>query len=138
MIGRLLSEYSFRKRKQEILALHKENIKNGHLIQIEIKNVNVKKQFVGIFKNSFGFIIKFMERKIYSSPAAIILLPNTIEDYLKIIGPKLRKMIRKAEKSGYVPESFIWNDCLDDIYAIHTSSKTRQGKANGQKLQGLP
>jgi hypothetical protein len=120
------------------MALHDDNIKNGRLMQIDIKDGNVKKQFLRIFKNSFGLIIKLKDHKIYSSPAAIILLPKTIEEYLKFIGPKSRNMIRKAEKSGYVPGNFIWNDCLDDIYAINTSSKTRQGRQMDKNYRDYP
>jgi len=125
LIRRFLFKYSFRKNKQEIISIHNENIKNGRLIRISIKNKNIKKRLMDIFKNSFGFIIKLQRLEIYSKSTAIILLPETINEYLKLIGTKSRNMIRKAEKSGYVARSFIWNENLDDIFLIHTSSKIR-------------
>ncbi len=138
LIRRLLFEYSFRKNKQEILSTHDENIKNGHLIRIAIKNIEVEKQFISNFKNVFDFIIKLKGLQIYSKPIAIIQLPETIDGYLKLIGPKSRNMIRKAEKNGYVGRSFIWNENLEDIYKIHISSKTRQGRQMDKKYRQYP
>ncbi|MCK4407955.1 MAG: hypothetical protein KAV44_09785 [Bacteroidales bacterium] len=138
LIRRFLFEYSFRKNKQEIISLHNENINNGRLIRISIKDKKIKNRLINIFKISFGFIIKLQGLEIYSKPAAIILLPETIDDYLKFIGPKSRNMIRKAGKSGYVTKSFIWNENLEDIFLIHTSSKIRQGRQMDKNYRQYP
>ncbi len=68
------------------------------------------------------------EFHLVGSPLAILELPSTHEDYLDLIGPKSRNMIRKAARSGYMFRRFEWNDRLDDIYQINTSMTARQGR----------
>ena len=138
LIRRLLFEYSYRRNREEILAVHNKNIEQGHIVQISIKDKKIKKEAEDFCKISFGFIIKLQGIKIYSLPIAIILLPDTIDGYLKLIGPKSRNMIRKAEKSGYVSGRFIWNENLEDIYEIHTSSKSRQGRKMDKNYRLYP
>lgn len=61
-------------------------------------------------------------------PLALLPLPSGHDAYLAGVGPKTRNVIRKAAKSGYVYREFAWNDHLDEIYEINTSTGTRQGE----------
>ena len=62
-------------------------------------------------------------------PLALLKIPSTHEEYLNLVGKKIRSDIRKAEKYGYEIKEFTWNDHLDDIYNINTSKDVRSGGA---------
>jgi hypothetical protein len=62
------------------------------------------------------------------APLALLRIPSSHEDYLAQIGSKTRNMIRKAEKNGYEFKEFVWNDYLEDIFAINTSKEIRQSE----------
>jgi hypothetical protein len=66
--------------------------------------------------------------RFYFYPVAIINVPSSIDIYLKEIGPKSRNMNKKAEKNGIACKVFDWNEYLDAIYEINTSSLVRQGR----------
>ncbi len=61
-------------------------------------------------------------------PLAILDLTGGHEPYRQLIGPKGRNMVRKAEKLGYSFAKFVWNDHIDDIFAVNTSMSHRGGK----------
>jgi hypothetical protein len=67
-------------------------------------------------------------RTLLRYPLALLRLPSVHDAYLDGVGPKTRNVIRKAAKSGYVCREFIWNEHLDEIYEVNTSTDTRQGE----------
>jgi hypothetical protein len=62
-------------------------------------------------------------------PLALIRLPATHDEYLKLVGDKTRNMIRKADRNGYEIREFVWNDYLQDIFEINTSKEIRSSGA---------
>lgn len=60
-------------------------------------------------------------------PLGLLEIPAAAEEYLARVGPKTRNMIRRAARDGYEFGPFAWNDHLDDIYEINTSSARRSG-----------
>jgi hypothetical protein len=58
-------------------------------------------------------------------PIALLSIPATYDAYLSSVGQKTRNMIRRAGKEGFSFHDFVWNDYLDDIYAINTSKAVR-------------
>lgn len=62
-------------------------------------------------------------------PLALIRLPATHDEYLKLVGDKTRNMIRKADRYGYEIKEFVWNDYLQDIFEINTSKEIRSSGA---------
>jgi hypothetical protein len=83
----------------------------------------------------FGTVKHGKNNKIYGNfsdaivllryPLAMLKIPASHEEYLKLVGDKTRNMIRKSEKYGYEIKEFIWNNHLDDIYCINTSKEER-------------
>ena len=63
---------------------------------------------------------------------AILPLQNDAEQTAaflqKSIGPKGRNMLRKAQKNGYCVRPIEYDEHLDEIFAINTSKKERQGR----------
>jgi hypothetical protein len=59
---------------------------------------------------------------------AFLRIPSSHEEYLSLVGHDTSKMIRRAERRGYEFKEFIWNDHLDEIYAINTSKDVRQSE----------
>lgn len=65
-------------------------------------------------------------------PLALLPIHPNNDAYFKVIGPKTRNMIRKAEKLGYEFIEFEWNNHINDIFDINTSKKMRSaGKMHG-------
>ncbi|MEN6373149.1 MAG: hypothetical protein ABFD75_00030 [Smithella sp.] len=60
-------------------------------------------------------------------PLALLSIPSTHDEYLKMVGEDTRRKIRRAEKEGYHFGEFDWNDYLDDIFNINTSKNVRSG-----------
>lgn len=61
-------------------------------------------------------------------PLALLRLPAAHGEYLERVGPKTRNVIRKAAKTGYEFREFAWDDHLDEIYDVNTSTEVRQGR----------
>ena len=116
------------KYKKYNLLTHKKNISEGKLVNIKCQNKEKYEFLKNILKKSFGGIIKVDKYDLYFHPIAIIKKPNNINEYLKLIGAKSRNMIKKAQKNQIECKLFEWNDFLDDIYDINTSSLIRQGR----------
>lgn len=116
------------KYKNIVITTHKQNITYDYIVRIEcddkIKNMHLKK----ILKNAFLEKIVLDRYRFYFYPAAIIKIPNTIEYYLKEIGAKSRNMNTKAIKYGVWCETFNYNEHLEEIFKINTSSDFRQGR----------
>jgi len=125
------------KYKKYNLSIHKSNIEDNKIVSIQCNNkekydflkYTLKKSFGGIIKDKYSF---------YFHPVAIIKIPNTIGEYLKLIGAKSRNMNKKAQKNGIECKKFNWNEKLDDIYEINRSSTTRQGRQMDKAYQEFP
>jgi hypothetical protein len=114
------------KYKKKVIHIHQNNLTENKIIAINIFEKTIKNKLAGILRKSFHKPILVSNKWIYFFPAAIIVVPETHKEYLNFIGDKSRNMIRKANKVGMVFKSFIWNDFLNDIYAINTSAQFRQ------------
>lgn len=68
---------------------------------------------------------RWAERSFAQYPPALI---DTHSDYWQEIGTKSRNMVRKAQRRGYVFQSFSYNRHLDDMYEVNTSLPTRGGR----------
>ncbi len=124
----LLRFLAKQKYKQRNYAIHKENIAAGRIAEIRFKK-QVKYKFLKeLLYSAFGGVMQVDGYSFYYYPVAIIKTPREIEEYLKLIGAKSRNMNKKAQKSGIVCRVFQWNEWLDDIYTINTSSMVRQGR----------
>lgn len=66
---------------------------------------------------------------VHSMPQATIDLFGEADAYEKAIAPRTRTKIRKAERLGYAVAAIRYDDFLDEIFAIRTSTPTRQGRA---------
>jgi hypothetical protein len=60
---------------------------------------------------------------------AVSLLKSTPQPYSDRVGSTAKRNLKKALRLGYRFERIDYNQHLDDITAIHRSSKTRQGRA---------
>jgi len=116
------------KYKKYNLLTHKKNIKEGKLVSVKCQSKEKYEFLKNTLKKSFGEIIKIDKYDLYFHPIAVITKPNDIHEYLKFIGAKSRNMIKKAQKNRIECRLFKWNDFLDDIYEINTSSSVRQGR----------
>lgn len=67
-------------------------------------------------------------RVLLHHPLALLPIPATPEAYLDAVGPKTRNVIRKAGRTGYEFREFDWNDHLEEIYEVNTSSEIRRGR----------
>jgi hypothetical protein len=121
----LAIKYKYKKYNIEI---HKKNIENNNIVYIKCNNKKKYKFLKNILFKSFGGIIKVKPYVFYFHPAAIIKIPKSIDIYLKDIGAKSRNMNKKAEKNNIYCKTFNWNEKLDDIFEINTSSEIRQGR----------
>ena len=116
------------KYKSRNIDIHKKNIEEGKLVKVKCLNSQKYSLLKGLALNSFGNLIKIDSYKFYFYPIAIIKIPKNIDSYLKLIGAKSRNMNKKAEKNGIECRLFEWNNYLEDIYNINTSSHIRQGR----------
>jgi len=126
------------KYKKIIEQVHLENILTDRIVNIECNNINRYDFLKKTLYKSFSGIIKIDKYSFYYFPIAIIKIPQNIDDYLKLIGAKSRNMNKKAQKGGIVCEVFDWNEKLDEIYEINTSSMSRQGRKMDQSYQEYP
>jgi hypothetical protein len=67
-------------------------------------------------------------RVLLQHPLGLLEIPPSHGEYLERVGPKTRNMIRKAAKTGYEYREFRWNDHLEEIHAVNTSTEARQGR----------
>ncbi|NBV82810.1 hypothetical protein EBR57_01610 [bacterium] len=104
-------------------------ISNQKLSEIRFPDKERSQLLHDMFIRTFHGTVSVQGQKYYFTPGATILVPDSIENYLKAIGPSSRNMIKKAQKKGYITAIFDWNSRLDDIYKINRSSTFRQGKA---------
>jgi hypothetical protein len=126
------------KYKKYNIEIHTKNIENDNIVEIKCNN---KEKYIFLKKflfKAFGGVIKIREYKFYFHPVAIIKVPETIDIYLKDIGAKSRNMNRKAEKNNIFCKIFNWNEKLDDIFEINTSSEIRQGRKMDDSYRNYP
>lgn len=83
--------------------------------------VRLRKETSAAMNLPAGVVLLFM-------PQALLEIPATHEEYLRLVRHQTRKAIRQAEKQGYEIKEFVWNDHLDAIYAINTSKEIRAGE----------
>jgi len=126
------------KYKKYNLYIHKINIEDNKIVFIKCNNKEKYNFLKHTLKKSFGGIIKVNKYSFYFHPIAIIKIPNTIEEYLKLIGAKSRNMIKKAQKNDIYTDIFDWNEKLDEIYKINTSSLVRQGREMDESYKNYP
>jgi len=126
------------KYKKYNIEKHKYNIENGLLVNINC--INDKKYIFlkNTLKKSFSGFLDINKYRVYFHPIAVIKVPETIEIYLKEIGAKSRNMNKKAQKNGIICKVFNWNEYLDDIYEINTSSIKRQGRTMDEAYMQYP
>lgn len=82
-------------------------------------------RILGIKKSTADLLELPKDIVIIHKPLAMIHIPTSHKEYLKVVGPKTRNMIKKAEKQGYEFLEFEWNEHMDEIYDINTSKKVR-------------
>lgn len=116
------------KYKKYNIEKHKYNIENNLIVDINCISVKKNIFLKNTLKKSFSGFLDINKYRLYFHPIAIIKIPKTIDVYLKNIGAKSRNMNVKAQKNGVACKTFNWNDYLDDIYEINTSSINRQGR----------
>ena len=97
-----------------------------------IENIKTHTELFFI-KGNFDAHIKcfngYYKDNILNNLGAVIELPDSHEDYLKLIGCKSRNMICKAKKKQYyINKIYNYNNYIDDIFKINTSKKIRQNK----------
>lgn len=61
-----------------------------------------------------------------NDPQALLGIPPTHEEYLRLVRRETRREVQLAERHGYEYKEFVWNDHLDEIYEINTSKEVRQ------------
>ena len=127
-----------RKYKKENISKHIQNLQNSNIVEIQCDNIEKYDLLKIMLYKSFAGLIKINNYKLYFHPVAIIKTPINIEEYLKNIGAKSRNMNKKAEKNGIKCSVFDWNEKLDDIYEINTSSKNRQGRQMDEAYRKYP
>lgn len=49
------------------------------------------------------------------------------KDYVALLDPKSRNMLRKSQRAGYTYAPFTWNERLDEIHDINLSKPVRSG-----------
>ena len=64
----------------------------------------------------------------YENGASILVLPEIFEAYWESAGQYTRRKVRKALKEGYAFSVIDRDEHLDEIHAINTSLKERQGR----------
>jgi hypothetical protein len=75
----------------------------------------------------------------YQYRCSIIALPDTFEEYLAgAAGAYTRRKLRRAARDGYRFAEIDPNDHLDDIFAINTSLKERQGREMDEAYRNRP
>lgn len=131
---KIISKIIKLKYKRIFFEIHKENLSKSNIIELKKPNPNLK----NIFLSNFGETITINNQKLYFFPIAIIKIPNTIKDYESKIGVKSRNMIKKATKNNFIYKKFQWNEHLDDIFEINTSTSKRQGRDMDTSYKNYP
>lgn len=75
------------------------------------------------------------------TPFAVLTLPETIEDYKYFMIPTFKNRYNHSVKLGYhsgIVTNEIRNARLDQLYAINTSKKERQGREMAESYQTYP
>ena len=116
------------KYKQYNIQVHQENIEQNNVLKVECLNKLKYNLLKSMLYRSFGGCINVQGIRFYFHPIAIIKIPHSMEEYLKLIGAKSRNMNKKALKNTIETDIFNWNDRLEEIYAINVSSEKRQGR----------
>lgn len=117
---------------------HRENIMEKKIVEIQCNNKERYDLLKSMVKESFGGFFKIDKYRFYFYPIAIIRIPKSIDIYLKEIGAKSRNMNKKAEKNGIYCKVFNWNEKLDEIFEINTSSLNRQGREMDKSYREYP
>lgn len=113
---------------------HNENREKNQIITI--KNIygkeknNLHNLLLGMCKGSY--------KEFYFLPIALIDVSKGYDNYLKLLNSNGRSKIKRASKKGIICKSFNWDNYLDDIYDINTSSKVRQGKIMSSEYLEYP
>ncbi len=126
------------KYKKENRRIHKENLRNNQIVDIKLNNTEKYNLLKRMLNKSFNGILCIDKCNFYFTPVAIINVPKSIDLYLKDIGGKSRNMNKKAEKNNISCTKFNWNDKLDDIFDINTSSLNRQGRVMDKSYTNYP
>lgn len=74
----------------------------------------------------------------HSHKPAMIIVPSTFAEYLKMIGCKSRNMIKKCQRQGYFAKEIEFNDYLQDIYETNISMPVRQGRPMSEHYYEKP
>ena len=126
------------KYKKYNMQIHKFNIRKKHIVKLKCTSKKRYDILKSMLYKSFGGLINIDKYVFYFHPIAIIQIPENIDEYLKYIGAKSRNMNKKALKNGISTALFQWNDKLEEIYAINTSSKQRQGREMDKAYMEYP
>lgn len=117
---------------------HRENLLKKRFISPSEHYDLPLKPLLDFLLGAYSGYINLDGKKLYFHPAAAISINQSIEEYLKYIGPKSRNMIKKAEKCDYYFGGINWNSCLGDIYEINTSISSRQGREMSSSYKEYP
>lgn len=126
------------KYKKQNIGIHQENIKNNRIVNVRCANKQKYILLKNILFNSFSGILRIEKQGFYFHPIAVIAVPDVMDKYLKDIGAKSRNMNKKAEKNAISYKVFDWNEKLDEIYEINTSSFNRQGREMDESYRAYP
>jgi len=110
------------------LNTHKQNINKNLLIEIDKLDKITSMKLDSILNDMCKGYVKLNNNLLYFMPIAVIDIRKGYESYLKSLSSNGRSKIKRAKKKGVECKLFEWNNHLDDIYEIHTSSDSRQGK----------
>jgi hypothetical protein len=119
---------------KEAKFIHTNNIKNNRIANIKYLNSEKKESLHTLLYN----MCKGRYKNFYFLPVAIIDISEGYEHYLQLLNSNARSKIKRASKKGIVCKEFNWNDYLDDIYDINTSSNKRQGKEMSKEYRMYP
>ena len=132
---KILVKNKYRKRNVEI---HNYNIETKKIVEVKCTHIKSYTFLKILFFKSFSGLISVKKYKFYFYPIAIIEIPSNIDTYLKEIGPKSRNMNKKAEKNSISCKVFDWNEYLDSVYEVNTSSLVRQGREMDVTYKSYP
>lgn len=126
------------KYKKQNIEIHNQNLKMNQIVKIKCNNKEKYNFLKTILIKSFSGVLNINEYRFYFHPIAIIKVPDSIDIYLKDIGAKSRNMNKKAEKNNMSCKVFNWNEKLDEIFEINTSSLNRQGREMDESYRNYP
>lgn len=117
---------------------HVENINAGRIALLKYQSGEQEFLLRRYLDDIYGGTFYVMVHRVYFHPAAILRIPSELKEYLQVIGPKSRNMLKKAERAGILCRLFNWNDHLDEIFEINTSSEIRQGRKMTKNYRKYP